>query len=526
MKNYPFLIFLFLFSCAKVVAPSGGPVDTYPPEILEVLPEPGFVTIIPSEIIITFSENILNSQTAIQMHPHGENIITKGKQVILHNNSDIGLLLVTVSSSLEDLRGNRTNNPQTFVWNSIPEDSFSSLSLQLLRDGDGVLTSDSRSDFFLLPDTTSPRRTHFPDSTGLINTSWLTPGIYRIQSYEDLDKSRTWDPEREPGASSEIELVSGQLTDLEMIMTIIDSIGPRISDVNVLDSWHLEIPWNEQISIGNEGNHNITITGPDSLPVLIYGIKISSGRSSTGRLTVFTDELSDTVYTIVVEGILDLAGNSSLSDTLEFWGLDSLPSYKLSIQSAYPADGGIDIPATGPFFISFNDWVDESAVKALYTLRMVSDSSVVSGSFLRTSATSFSFTPASELLGDRQYRIDLKPGLVSLQGDTLSGKSWAFKPAWSLSPGFITGIISGTGASVVKMVVAPAGSGGETILSNFMPGSYLFEGVAGGRYTVSVFVDWNSDNIWNPGEPYGAWPGVVEVLPGIETKNINIQVVP
>jgi len=87
-------------------------------------------------------------------------------------------------------------------------------------------------------------------------------------------------------------------------------------------------------------------------------------------------------------------------------------------------------------------------------------------------------------------------------------------------------VITGTGASVVTIVAAPAGSGGDLMSGEYTTGRYMLDEIPGGRYTVSVFVDWNSDDVWNPGEPYGAWPGVVEVFPGIETQDIDIQVVP
>lgn len=527
MRERAILVLLLLSSCAKIVAPSGGPVDDTPPEVIAVFPEPGCVEEIPEEITIVFSEKIRGTEEDIQLYPNrGGEVHVHGNEVSLVTGVDRGLLMITISSSLEDVRGNRITNPETFVWNSIPADSFASISVSVFRDGGGSVTSSARCDFFLLPDTVFPRITHFPDTLGIINADWLSAGEYRVLCYEDTDQSKTWDPEREPGSAGEVTLIPGDQAELAMTMTIIDSIGPRISDVLVLDGWHLEILWNEQISVDLEAQQFVTVTGPDTLPVEVYGVKASAGRSSTGRMTVYTEELCDTLYTVAIEGIKDLAGNPSLADTLEIWGSDSLPSVKLAVQSAYPEDGGVEISPSGPFFISFSDWVDESAVDSLYTVTRVADSTIVAGEFIRTSATSFSFIPVRELLGDRQYRVDLLPGLVSLQGDTLSGRSWIFTPAWSELPGGISGIISGTGASVVTMVVAPAGSGGEIITAEFAPGVYLFADVPGGRYTVSVFVDWNSDNIWNSGEPYGAWPGVVEVFPGIETENIFIQVVP
>lgn len=527
MREYAVLLALLLASCAKVVAPSGGPVDDNPPEITAVVPEPGYTEEVPEEITIFFSEKILGSEGAIRLYPNqGGEVFQNRDQVRVVTGANSGFIMVTVSANLEDLRGNRIANPETYVWNSIPQDSFAEVTVNVLRGGGGSVTSNARCDFFLLPDSATPRITHFPDTMGIINAGWLLSGDYRILCYEDVDQSRTWDPEREPGTSSERALASGDNVQLSMTMTIIDSIGPRISDVAVLDGWHLEILWNEQVNVNLEALQLVTVTGPDSLPVEVLGVNTSAGRSSTGRMTVYTEMLSDTLYTIEIQGIQDLAGNPSLADTLEFWGSDSLPVTKLAVQSAYPADGGVEVSSAGPFFISFTDWVDGAAAEVLYTVTRVADSTAVTGEFIRTSATAFSFTPDSELLGERQYRVDLLPGLVSLQGDSLGGKTWTFTPAWSECPGTVSGTISGTGASVVIMVVAPAGSGGEVMTAEFAPGDYSFIEVPGGRYTVSVFVDFNSDNIWNPGEPYGAWPGVVEVFPGIETENINIQVVP
>ena len=527
MRRLAVLFLLLPVACAKIVAPAGGPVDIIPPEVISVYPEPGFVDSIPKEITIVFSEKVRGSEENVQLFPDTDgDVILQGSGASIFTGIDSGLAMVTISSNLEDLRGNRIANPETYVWNTIPADSFAEVSVTVLREGGGSVTSSARCDFLLLPDTVSTTVTHYPDTSGIVEAGWLSVGEYRIFCYEDIDQSRSWDPEREPGSSADIQLLAGDLEELTMTMTIIDSIGPRISDLTVLDGWHLEILWNEQINVNLASQQLVSITGPDSLPVEIYGVKSSAGRSSTGRLTVYTEELADTMYTISVHGILDLAGNPSLADSIEFWGTDSLPDTRFAVQSAYPADGSVEVPPAGPFFISFSDWVDESSLESLYTVTRVADSTIAAGEFVRTSAIAFSFTPHSELLGERQYRIDLLPGLISLQGDSLDGQSWTFTPAWSERPGVISGVVSGTGASVVTMVVAPAGSGGEVVTADFAPGAFSFSDVAGGRYTVSVFVDWNSDNVWNPGEPYGAWPGVVEVFPGVETENINIQVVP
>jgi len=527
MKKFAFVSVVLCVSCAKIVAPSGGPVDNAPPEVVSIQPEPGYVEELPSEITIFFSEKIQGTDGSVQVYPDGEwEVETHGSEISVSGGSGGSIVMITLPVSLEDLRGNRIAGPGTYVWNTVPADSFAEITVNVLREGAGGVTSSARCDFFLLPDSLSPEITRFPDSLGAVIANWLTPGDYRVVCYEDMDQSRRWNSDREPGYVDEISLIPGSREEMLMTMTIVDSISPRISDLTVIDGWHIELLWNEQISFLAEQDEVVTITGPDSFPVTVYGLKASQGRSSTGKITVYTGQLSDTVYTIAVSGIRDIAGNPSLPDTLEFWAVDSLPGTQLAVQSAYPENGGIDVPPAGPFYISFTDWVDEAAAESLYTVTRVADSTEVAGEFVRTSATSFSFTPEKELLGERQYRIDFSSGLVSFQGDSVSSKSWIFVPAWSQQPGSISGVVTGTGASVVTVVTAPAGSGGDLLSGEYATGRYMLSDILGGRYTVSVFVDRNSDGVWNPGEPYGAWPGVVEVFPGIETENIDIQVVP
>lgn len=517
---------LLLAGCARVVAPSGGPEDRDPPEIVQIFPEPGFTETLPSRILIEYSERISGEESIVQIYPGNADIVVKNRSMEITPENPQGIFTITISGDLQDVRGNRTAEPVTLVWNSVPEEGFAGLRALVSRSGGGNVTETSRCDFFLLPDTSAPILTQFPDSSGSLTAGWLPEGEYRLLCYEDNDRSRSWDPEREAGASRDISLLPGDTAQVSLSMSIIDSIGPVISSVEAIDGWHLEIQWNEQISTPAQGVDYVTLTGPDSLAVPIYGLSSSAGRSSTGRITVYTGQLQDTLYTIRVSGIEDLSGNPSLPDSLELWATDSLPSFAFSVQSAYPEDGAIDIPPSGPFLVSFSDWVDLNALDSLYTVSRVFDEAQVPGSLVRTSPLAFSFIPESDLLGDRQYRIDLDSGLVSLQGDTLGGRSWTFKPAWSNSPGSLSGALSGTSAPVILVVVTSAGGGDTRVTGEFARGDFIIGEIPGGRYTVSCFVDWNRNAVWDPGEPYGAWPGVIEVYPGIETTGVNIQVVP
>ncbi len=526
MRTWLLLIVVLLLSCARVVSPSGGPEDKEPPSVTGVSPEPGLMDSIPPVIIIEYSEKIFADRNSFQVYPGADEIILSSRKVEIRPGFTEGVLALTVAGDVSDRRGNSTGSPLTLVWNTVPEEDFASVTARISRTGGGSVSETSRCDMYLLPDTSSVLLTGFPDSTDSFTAGWLPEGDYLFFCYEDNDRSLSWDMEREPGALKELALTAGDTVSVDLSMTIADSIGPVISSVTAIDGWHLEILWNEQVSEPRSEETSITVMGPDSSFVEVFGIGGSAGRSSTGRSTVYTGRMEDTLFTVAVQGIADLSGNLSLPDTLEVWSMDSLPSVSLAVQSAYPEDGGYDVPPGGPYIISFTDWVSLPALDSLYSVTLVSDSSSAPGNLVRTSPRSFSFYPDVELLGERQYRIDLDSGLVSLQGDTLSGRSWIFKPAWSDRPGWISGNITGTGASTVILVISSAGGDSGTITGTFTPGDYIVPDVTAGRYTAACFVDWNGNDVWDPGEPYGAWPGVVEVFPGIETTDINIQVVP
>jgi hypothetical protein len=118
LKTYLlFFIFLyigvFLISCAKVVAPVGGPKDTEPPEILNVFPEAGTVNFFADKISFRFNEffTLKNPSRNIFLNPlTNEEIryVIRGKQLIirlpdsLKNNQTYTLILDNVVADFHE----------------------------------------------------------------------------------------------------------------------------------------------------------------------------------------------------------------------------------------------------------------------------------------------------------------------------------------------------------------------------------------------------------------------------------------
>lgn len=377
---------------------------------------------------------------------------------------------------------------------------------------------------YMLPDTVAPLRTAFPDTSGLGVFPWLEPGEYRVTAFEDRDGSLSWENQTEPGTAAEITLAEGARESLDLVFTVVDTVGPRILEAGALDGYHVLIQWNEELPRVPPPPDLFRLTAPDGSEPEILGTSMMPGRT-TGMLLLHTRLLPDTSLTVYAGGVADVPGNLSAPDSLSFWANDSLPKEDFDVVSVYPADGQTEVNPAGPFILALNAWVPLDSLACRYSVTRVSDGAAVEGTLERTDAVSFGFTPELHLTGQVQYRIELLPGLATLWEDSLEARTWVFSTAWSTLPGSVSGTVSGT-AWPVTLVLAPAGETGEKITAEASPGVYTLEEVPGGRYTLSAFRDSNGNGLWDPGEPYGAWPGVLEVSPGLETGGVDIGILP
>ncbi|MCK4504204.1 MAG: Ig-like domain-containing protein, partial [Candidatus Aegiribacteria sp.] len=216
-------------------------------------------------------------------------------------------------------------------------------------------------------------------------------------------------------------------------------------------------------------------------------------------------------------------------DSMTFFGIDSLPADSLRLRSYYPAPGSENVNPAGPYSISFNFWVDLDSLKNRLTLIRVSDSTLIQGTFNRIDGRSFEFIPNHQLIGEQQYRFMLLKGISTAWGDTLlSSFSWSFSTAWGDEPGSIEGDISGMNVPALVLQISRTGGGSDesVIYTIVQPGQYKVDEIPAGRYTVAAFVDNDGDGTWSSMEPYGTYPGVVLVQPGLITQEVDIEILP
>ena len=76
--------------------------------------------------------------------------------------------------------------------------------------------------------------------------------------------------------------------------------------------------------------------------------------------------------------------------------------------------------------------------------------------------------------------------------------------------------------------ISRTGGGGDdsVLYADISPGDFIVDEIPAGRYTVAAFIDTGGDGTWSPMEPYGTYPGVVLVQPGVTTGEVDIEILP
>lgn len=521
------VILLLPAGCARVVAPGGGPEDRDPPVFVECFPAPGVVSRLPELLVLHFSERLEPYSVVPVMYPHcAHSLRFKGNtmEFRLFEPPSVSTFTLLVPPGLRDARGNPSPEALSLAWTTADTALTSTLTFSASMQGGGSAPTTTTVRLQTMTDTLTSIRGAYPDTSGHGRIGWLEPGDYRILAFDDRDGSRTWEDQTEPGVMKTFSVLQGVPVHLDLVMAVVDTVGPRMVEAGPLDTHHVIIQWNEELSRVPPEPGLFRITGPGGETREILGTSLIPGRASMSMI-LYTERLPDTLLTLFTGGVFDLMGNPSRPDSLSFWGTDTLPAQEFAVVIAFPSDGLAEVTPAGPYSITLNAWVPLDSVAARYTVTRVSDGAPVPGTMERFDAVTFNFTPEQHLSGQRQYRIDLGDGLTTLWGDTLQGQSWVFTTAWSTLPGGIEGTLTGTSREAT-LILAPAGSVGEPRVLAVPPGPYSITGVPGGRYTLAAFVDVNGNGVWNPGEPYGAWPGVVEVLPGLTTSEVHIAILP
>ena len=445
--------------------------------------------------------------------------------------------IVSVSSEVADLRGNRLDSTVTVAFSTGLQIDTGSIAGRVLASGQpagGMVIALYK--MTAITDTTvydSIYASYVVTSNqeGSFRFQYLPEGSYRLIAYEDRNQDEHFNPARELFALSDREIdVGGQLPleQLVLLVTSYDSLAPDIlSAVGTKDNL-VRIRLSKAVGIGALKEdpsrlllHNLAEGRTSIIPARGF---LESADGETDVLTAYFEDLSGGSYEIELSHDPDLP--SLIYDTLHFERVtDMTPPAIVSFE-----------PAERPLFadrvnilLRFSEPLDTAGVKPQTFVLWESEEKPVRLKHEWIGPFAISFRP-EELNPGKRYRFDITEFDLADQYGNLLGDSlvsYHFSTLDDDSLGSIGGEVEiglpSRASNPVVLIFKNTGDNAEFMLPT-RTGQFLMQ-VPPGRYVLCGFIDQDSDGKHSSGsitpfrtaETFAIYSDTIDVRARFET---------
>ena len=364
---------LMLFSCATPVAPTGGPPDTTGPFIISSEPRTGTTNFDGDEVRVEFNEfvdrNSVRQNVSIEPNLDIDFEISFRRKTVrvqftdpLPENTTI---VVQFGADITDTRRNKMDSPFDLALSTGPVLDEGSV-IARLRDAErGSVESGERVFLYRAPADFSKPANYVAqsDTSGNVSFAYLSEGEYTAVWVDDINRDRTWNPEREraiPFHSETIEVKQEEEYNLgTLYIHRPDTVAPRINGVGLLSERRLRLRMSEEVKWGETA----TFTLVDSLEQdFTTAYPLYRDRSDRQILFAQTDDPlpEDMDFTIKADGFTDKAGNRLRTDVSSFSGSAEPDTTFLRYISD---NSSIGLFPDEPLIVNYSKFIDDSAIR-------------------------------------------------------------------------------------------------------------------------------------------------------------------
>ncbi len=271
-----FIATLFIVAgCAHQVAPTGGPADKEPPEIIAVYPPEGSVNYNENIIQLEFSEYVNKSslQEAVFVSPalehplefdwYGKAVEIVFKDTLKENRT----YTFTIGTDLEDLNNNN-KMAEAYTLTFSTGDQIDTCGIRgevFAKNPAGIMifAFHERGDTVGNPLTDKPDYVSQVGSKGDYSLTGLSTGKYRVFAVKDEFKDLLYNVEEDLFSAPRSEVVlSGDAPEyrgLNFILTREDTTEPHIAEITMTDRNHILVEFNEAIDSAKLSKDNFFI---------------------------------------------------------------------------------------------------------------------------------------------------------------------------------------------------------------------------------------------------------------------------
>lgn len=517
MRFYSYFTFLlisvFLAGCANQLPPGGGPVDTVPPEIIEVYPENGTIGFSGDFFELTFSEYVdkRSLKDAIFISPgmQGElELDWSGKSVrVYFPEKLIDSITYTISIGTDVIDyNNRNRMAQSFVFAFSTGDKIDNFTaggrIYADKPSGTLLFAYRNADDTLNPALAKPDYISQAGTKGEFLFTGLASGRYRIFAVNEDIKDKIYDPEKDKIGVPHTEPVLSDkdtgYTGLNMILFTEDRTSPKLLSASMLDRNHVLLSFSEELdAAGLSASQFRIIDSADQNIISPY--YIFKGRSKNKELFLaIRDSVSLTGnYYVIAEGLEDADRNRTESDVVSLTVSDRPDTIKPSFTSVDPAYNSKNVDYLGAeFTFSLDDGI---SLKELEGNLVLQDTlkNVMPTEIQRIDDASFRVLPKTSLKAGTDYLISFNLKFLKDAAGNFSDSIYVYKFK-TLSELDFTGL-SGTTQGVrlknnPKLILE---STERKKLRYITPveenGTFDFKRVLPGKYNLMLLYDRNDD---------------------------------
>ena len=520
-----FLLFVFHVNCAIPVMPTGGPVDSEPPVILEANPTSESVNVSTQSVRLVFSEYIDQASLvqALSVTPEFDTPLTyrwRKKRVDItfpEPLRDNTTYILTLDNNLRDANRVALKEPITIAFATGPTINRGRINGKVVQDLDGKGVADLDIYAYALGDSvlqTMPEKPDYRTQTGedgSFKFDFMSEQSYFVVGLRDGNRNRRPDANElfaVPPSYSILADSSTAASGTPWFVTTLDTLPPDIQRVRSLSKSRHNVRFSESVQLLDRSPESWAIqdsTTRESKPVRDIYLYPEDPR----LIYLITDSLSNTPHSLIPQNIADSSGNLIGMDTLWFTPIPNSDTLQTRFLGFYPqgnsrtADGSIQLRANQLPGIRFNQPVTQDALSSFVTAR---DSSGNSYSFQSNSkdGSIFSLSLESTYPESSPLQITVSGSMVNLP-DTSFSETYAFLTTENM--GDISGVVQAldsTGVPVVELFNNELDNTKIQALPD-TSGYFIFTGLADKtRYNLRVFLDVNDNQQWDGGQiiPY------------------------
>jgi Bacterial Ig-like domain len=245
--------------CASEQFPPGGPERHAPPKLIELIPETNAVNVQTNRAVFRFDEVVselpsgfesldqlflvspMRRKQPVSAAWHRSHISLSPKGGYRPNT----VYTITMLPGLTDLRGNTVKNEVTLTFSTgptIPPTAVHGIVFDWVK----ATTAPKALIEAWAPSDTMTIWVAVADSSGRFTLPHLPPGRYTVRGYIDQNNDRKMEL-RELWDSTGVNLTDS--ANVELLTFIHDTIGPRISEVRIVDSLTLRIVFDKGVNV-------------------------------------------------------------------------------------------------------------------------------------------------------------------------------------------------------------------------------------------------------------------------------------